>query len=542
MAGQLTQGPGQTPVLIMNQNAERDQGAKVQRNNVMAAKAVADIIRTTLGPRAMLKMILDPMGGIVMTNDGNAILREIDVTHPAAKSMIELARTQDENVGDGTTSVIIVAGEVLHVAEPFLDVNMHPTVIVRGFTRALNDGLEILKEIATPVDVDKDDQVIDIIRSTIGTKFSGRYGDLVCKLALKAVKTLAVDLGDGKKDVDVKRFARVERIPGGELHECRVLDGILINKDITHPRMKREIDNPRVVLLDCGLEYKKGESQTNIEMSGEMDFEKYLQIEEDYVKKICNAIIALKPDIVCTEKGCTDLAQHFLMKAGISVLRRLRKTDNNRLAKATGATIGHRPELMKDKDVGTLCGKFIVRKIGDEYFSFFEECKNPKACSIILRGGSKEVLQELDRNLQDAMGVAKNLITDPYVLPGGGATEMQLSARLHEKSEKVTDVSALPYRAVATALEVIPRTLVQNCGAQPIKVLTQLRAKHTKKENKNWGVDGCSGTLVDMAAQKDQGVWDTYAVKAQTIKTAIESATLLLRIDDIVSGLRNKEG
>jgi len=337
---------------------------------------------------------------------------------------------------------------------------------------------------------------------------------------------------------DVKRFARVERIPGGELHDSRVLDGILINKDITHPRMRREIDNPRVLLLDLGLEYKKGESQTNIEMTKNMDFEKYLEIEENYVKKVCDDIIALKPDVVCTEKGCTDLAQHFLMKAGISVLRRLRKTDNNRLARATGATIGHRVELMKEKDVGKLCGKYIVRKIGDEYFSFFEKCKDHKACSIILRGGSKEVLQELERNLHDAMGVAKNLYTKPMILPGGGATEMQLSARLLEKSEKVADVSALPYRAVATALEVIPRTLVQNCGAQPIKILTQLRAKHTDAENRNWGVDGCEGTLSDM---KELGVWDTYAVKAQTIKTAIESATLLLRIDDIVSGLRSKD-
>merc|ERR1719204_3024290 len=407
---------------------------------------------------------------------------------------------------------------------------------------ALNDSLDVMKAMATKVDTTSDEKLLDIIRTSIGTKFGSRYGDLICKLALDAVKCVAEEIGEGKQNLDVKRFARVERIPGGDLSECKVLDGIMINKDVTHARMKREIENPRVVLLDCGLEYKKGESQTNIEMSGEMDLEKYLKIEEDYVRKLCDHIIALKPDVVCTEKGCTDLAQHFLLKAGITVLRRLRKTDNNRLARATGATIGHRPELMKEKDVGTLCGKYIVRKIGDEYFSYFEKCKDPKACSIILRGGSKEVLQELERNLQDAMGVAKNLLSEPRILPGGGATEMQLSARLHEQSEKVTDVSALPYRAVATALEVIPRTLVQNCGAQPIKVLTQLRAKHTKKENKNWGVDGCSGTLVDMAAQKDQGVWDTYAVKAQTIKTAIESATLLLRIDDIVSGLRNKEG
>merc|ERR1719204_2536472 len=402
---------------------------------------------------------------------------------------------------------------------------------------ALNDSLDVMKAMATKVDTTSDEKVLDIIRTSIGTKFGSRYGDLICKLALDAVKCVAEEIGEGSQNLDVKRFARVERIPGGDIKESRVLNGIMINKDVTHARMRREIKNPRVVLLDCGLEYKKGESQTNIEMGKDMDFEAYLKLEEDYVRKLCDAIIALKPDVVCTEKGCTDLAQHFLMKAGITVLRRLRKMDNNRLARATGATIGHRPELMKEKDVGTKCGRYIVRKIGDDYFSYFEKCKNPKACTIYMRGGSKEVLQELERNLHDAMGLAKNIMHKPMILPGGGATEMQLSARLHERAEKINDVSALPYRAVATALEIIPRTLVQNCGAQPIKILTELRAKHTDPANKNWGIDGCTGELADMSKLN---VWDAFAVKAQTIKTAIESATLLLRIDDVVSGLRNK--
>merc|ERR1719471_869545 len=423
-------------------------------------------------------MILDPMGGIVMTNDGNAILREIDVTHPAAKSMIELARTQDENVGDGTTSVIILAGEVLHVAEPFLEVKMHPTVIVRGFMHALNDSLDIMKEMATPVDVSNDEKVIDIIRTSIGTKFGSRYGDLICKLALDAVKCVAEELREGEQTLDVKRFARVERIPGGEISESKVLDGVMINKDITHARMRREIDNPRVLLLDCGLEYKKGESQTNIEMSKDMDFQKILEQEEAYIKKICDDIIAHKPDLVITEKGVSDLAQHFLVKAGITAVRRLRKSDNLRVARACGATIVNRTEEITDADIGTGCGLFEVRKIGDEYFTFIEGCKDPKACTILLRGASKDILNEVERNLQDALHVARNIYQDPRLVPGGGAVEMEVARHLNAKSKALDGVIQGPYRAVATALEVIPRTIAFNCGANTIRTLTALRAKH----------------------------------------------------------------
>ncbi|KAI0809326.1 T-complex protein 1 [Xylaria sp. FL0064] len=528
----------QAPVLVMNtQSGERQTGRKAQLSNIAAAKTVADIIRSCLGPKAMLKMLLDPMGGIVLTNDGHAILREIEVSHPAAKSMIELSRTQDEEVGDGTTTVIILGGEILAQALPQLERNIHPVIIISAFKHALKDALEIIDEISLPIDINDDKAMNSLISSSIGTKFVSRWSDLMCSLALKAVRTVSWEVGNGKQEVDIKRYARVEKIPGGEIEDSRVLDGVMLNKDITHPKMRRRIENPRIVLLDCPLEYKKGESQTNIEITKEEDWNRILQIEEEQVKSMCDAIIALSPDLVITEKGVSDLAQHYFMKANITALRRVRKTDNNRIARATGATIVNRVDDLQESDVGTKCGLFEIEKIGDEYFTFLTKCTTPKACTILLRGPSKDILNEIERNLQDAMGVARNVIFHPRLSPGGGATEMAVSVKLGQLARNIEGVQQWPYKAVAEALEVIPRTLVQNAGASPVRVLTELRAKHAEGKN-SWGINGDTGTIVDM---KEYGIWEPEAIKLQSIKTAIEAACLLLRVDDICSAKKAQQ-
>uniref|UniRef100_A0ABI7XFN8 T-complex protein 1 subunit gamma n=1 Tax=Felis catus TaxID=9685 RepID=A0ABI7XFN8_FELCA len=505
---------GHRPVLVLSQNTKRESGRKVQSGNINAAKTIADIIRTCLGPKSMMKMLLDPMGGIVMTNDGNAILREIQVQHPAAKSMIEISRTQDEEVGDGTTSVIILAGEMLSVAEHFLEQQMHPTVVISAYRKALDDMISTLKKISTPVDTNNRDMMLNIINSSITTKAISRWSSLACNIALDAVKTVQFE-ENGRKEIDIKKYARVEKIPGGIIEDSCVLRGVMINKDVTHPRMRRYIKNPRIVLLDSSLEYKKGESQTDIEITREEDFTRILQMEEEYIQQLCEDIIHLKPDVVITEKGISDLAQHYLMRANITAIRRVRKTDNNRIARACGARIVSRPEELREEDVGTGAGVLEIKKIGDEYFTFITECKDPKACTILLRGASKEILSEVERNLQDAMQVCRNVLLDPQLVPGGGASEM----------------------AVAQALEVIPRTLIQNCGASTIRLLTSLRAKHTQEGCETWGVNGETGTLVDM---RELGIWEPLAVKLQTYKTAVETAVLLLRIDDIVSGHKKK--
>ncbi|GMI09712.1 hypothetical protein TrRE_jg7127 [Triparma retinervis] len=534
-------GPGHGPVMVLNTNTQRQTGREAQLGNISAAMAVSDIIRTTLGPRSMLKMLLDPMGGIVMTNDGNCILREVDVSHPTAKSMIELARAQDEEVGDGTTSVIILAGEVLAMAEPFLRRNIHPTVIVGGYNRALQEALKICESIAIPVDVRDTAIMGKLVESCIGTKFSSRWNEKMVQMALDAVLRVVVDVG-GRKEVDIKRYAKVEKIPGGEIDDCKVLNGVMFNKDVTHSKMRRRIENPRILLLDCPLEYKKGESQTNVEITDEADWNVMLRMEEDYIENMCAEIIAFKPDIVITEKGVSDLAQHYLNKANITAFRRLRKTDNNRVARASGATIVSRTDEIQESDIGLGCGLFEVRKLGDEYFTFLEDCKDPKACTILLRGGSKDVLNEVERNLQDAMQVVRNVVYEPKLLLGGGCTEMAVACGLAKAGLKVEGVMQWPFQAVGEAMEVIPRTLAQNCGVSVVRQITKLRAKHNSAlaagEKCEFGINGTSGEVDNM---KDNGLYEPYAVKIQTIKTSIESACMILRIDDIVSGSKHSK-
>ena len=417
---------------------------------------------------------------------------------------------------------IPTAGEILAQALPQLERNIHPVVIIAAFKRALADALDIIEDISLPVNINDDKAIYNLISSSIGTKFVARWSEMMCNLALKAVRTVSHDAGGGKKEVDIKRYAKVEKIPGGEIEDSRVLDGVMLNKDITHPKMRRLIKNPRVILLDCPLEYKKGESQTNIEISKEEDWNRILQIEEEQVKLLTDAIISVKPDLVITEKGVSDLAQHFLVKHNITALRRVRKTDNNRIARATGATIVNRVDDLQESDVGTGCGMFEIEKIGDEYFSFLTQCKNAKACTILLRGPSKDILNEIERNLQDAMSVARNVMFHPRLSPGGGATEMAVSIRLAQRAKSVEGVQQWPYKAVAEAMEVIPRTLIQNAGASPIKVLTKLRAKHAERGGSTWGIDGDKGVVVDM---KEYGVWEPEAVKLQSVKTAVEVCT-----------------
>lgn len=376
--------------------------------------------------------------------------------------------------------LLIAAGEILAQSLSQLERDIHPVVIISAYNKALKESLEIIKRISIPINVNNDEEMLSLIKTSIGTKFVVRWSDLMCNLALQAVRTVAQDPEldssvPGVKSVDIKRYARVEKIPGGEIEQSRVLNGIMLNKDITHPKMRRRITKPRIVLLDCPLEYKKGESQTNIEITKDTDWSRIQEIEEEQVKAIVDKIVEFKPDLVITEKGISDYAQHFLYKANVSAIRRVRKSDNNRIARAVDATIVNRVEDLRESDVGTGCGVFYIEKIGDEYFTFLDECDSPKACTILLRGPSKDILNEIDRNLADAMSVARNVIFNPILAPGGGATEMAISVGLQQKARSVTGVEGWPFRAVADAMEVIPRTLAQNAGGNVIRVLTELR-------------------------------------------------------------------
>ncbi|KAL0234063.1 hypothetical protein PCE1_001101 [Barthelona sp. PCE] len=528
-------------VLVLEQNTQREHGRKAQLTSIHAGKTVGDIIRTTLGPQAMLKMLVDPMAGVVITSDGHSILRDIDTQHPSARTLVDIARAQDEECGDGTTAVVVLAAEFLSAAEPFIDRNMHPTQIVAAYFEFLEKALKGLDDLSKSIDVNDRETMRALIKTAIGTKFISRWADLMVDLALQAVLIVMTE-NKGLTEVDLKKYARVEKIPGGEIETSYVLDGVMIKKDVIHGEMRRKIENPRIICLDTPLEYRKGESNTVSEVATAEDWDKLLRQEDEYVKRLCEDLLKFKPDIVVTEKGVSEVASHILYSHNVTVLRRLRKPDNIRLAKACGATIISRADEIREEDVGTKCHLYEVRKIGDEYISFFEECEDPKACSIILRGANKDVLNEVERNIQDAMNVAKNIVLDPRVVPGGGAIEMAIACMVDEEGKKVEGAKQWPYRAAARALEVIPRTLASNCGANVIRVITELRAKHAqgKEEASTFGIDGIEGTMVDM---REYGIWEPLTVKTQCIKTAVEAACLLLRIDDILSGMSvPKEG
>lgn len=536
---QMAQGPNGQPMLIMNQNATRETGRTAQLNNIEAARVVSQLIVSTLGPQAMLKMILDPMGGTVMTNDGNCILREIDVVHPAAKHMLELSRAQDEEIGDGTTTVIVLTGEFLALSKPLLDRQIHPLKIVKGFAEALTIALDAINKVALPVDVTNRSELEQLVKTCLGTTSGTNSMELMCGLAVDAtLRVVRKDTSSGVTEIDIKRYAKVEKIPGGAAEESMVLDGVMFNKDHIHPKMKRYIKNPKILLLDCPIEYKKAETQIHVEVTKETDWEELLKQEENYVRGLCNGIIKHKPDVLICEKGCADLASHFLAKAGITVIRRLRKTDNNRIARATGATICSRVDEITPEDLGTGATLFEIKKIGDEYFTYITGCPKGSACTILLRGASKDTLNEMERNLHDAMCVARNIIKEPRAIYGAGAIEMHVSKTLMDAAKTVSGVQQQAYQAIAMALEVIPRTLAQNCGANVIRVITDLRSRHAGKDGHYWGINGVSGVITDIRELK---VIEPAAVKIQALKTAIEAACMILRVDDVVCGTKVKQ-
>ncbi|KAF7681019.1 T-complex protein 1 subunit gamma [Astathelohania contejeani] len=515
----------------------KDLPIQVQRENIEAAASVASIIRTCLGPRAMQKMVITRIGSLELTNDGNSILREIDATHPAAKFLIELARTQDDNVGDGTTTVIILAAELLQNLFSLLTEKIHPVLICNSLQKILEKSLAFYEDIAVDIGHDAtgeegiDKTRLQIINGSIGTKLCTMLGVDIASLALKAVK-IVYDEEKGIKRCDLTSYARVEKIIGGEFKECQVLNGIILNKNIIHAQMRKRIQNPRIVIMDCPFEYKKGESQTNFEFYGENDFSKALAIEEEQVKAQCEYVIALKPDIVVTEKGISDLAMSIFHSNNITALRRLKKTETSRLSKACGAKVVSRAEDLEEKHVGKGCGLFEYVKLGDEYYCKFVECDNPKACSIVLRGPSRDILNELERNFYDAVKVAKNIFITPKLCPGGGATEMALSKYL-SKCTFGSDVEKKVTECVSESLKIIPSVLAANSGmVNPLNVIAQLE----KKEDSYWGVNGETGEIADTRSI----IMEPLSVKTQALKSAIEAASLLIRVDGIIQGSKVK--
>ncbi len=521
MAGQF----GGTPVLILKEGSQRTAGREAQRSNIMAAKAVAGAVRTTLGPKGMDKMLVDTLGDVVITNDGVTILKEMDIEHPAAKMMVEIAKTQDTEVGDGTTTAVVLAGELLKQAEGLLDQEIHPTVIAAGYRAAADKSMEILKAISVNVSA-KDEELLKKIAITAMTgKGSGTARDELANLAVQAVKSVVDE--DGSVDID---NITVEKKVGGGITDSQIVRGVVIDKDRLHPNMPKKVTEAKIALLNAAIEIEKTEVDAKIEITSPDQLQAFLDQEETMLKDMVDSIVATGANVVFCQKGIDDLAQHFLAKAGIYTVRRVKKSDMEKLARATGGRIVTSIHDLSEKDLGRSC---IVeeRKIGDEKMTFVEECENPKSVSIILRGGTEHVVDELDRAMEDALRVVGVVVEDKMLVPGGGAPEVELALRLREYAATVGGREQLAIEAFADSMEVIPKTLAENAGLDQIDTLVALRSQH-EKGMKSAGLDMDTGEPVDMLSL---GVVEPLRVKTQAINSAAEAAVMILRIDDVIA-------
>ncbi len=521
MAGQF----GGTPVLILKEGSQRTAGREAQRSNIMAAKAVAGAVRTTLGPKGMDKMLVDTLGDVVITNDGVTILKEMDIEHPAAKMMVEIAKTQDSEVGDGTTTAVVLAGELLKQAEGLLDQEIHPTVIAAGYRAAADKSMEILKANAVNVSA-KDEELLKKIAITAMTgKGSGTARNELANLAVQAVRSVVDE--DGSVDID---NITVEKKVGGGITDSQIVRGVVIDKDRLHPNMPKKVTDAKIALLNAAIEIEKTEVDAKIEITSPDQLQAFLDQEETMLRDMVERIVATGANVVFCQKGIDDLAQHFLAKAGIYTVRRVKKSDMEKLARATGGRIVTSIHDLSEKDLGKSC---IVeeRKIGDEKMTFVEECENPKSVSIILRGGTEHVVDELNRAMEDALRVVGVVVEDKLLVPGGGAPEVELALRLREYAATVGGREQLAIEAFADSMEVIPKTLAENAGLDQIDTLVALRSQH-EKTAKSSGLDMDTGEPVDMLSL---GVVEPLRVKTQAINSAAEAAVMILRIDDVIA-------
>ncbi len=521
MAGQFSG----TPIFILREGSQRTAGRDAQRSNIMAAKAVAGAVRTTLGPKGMDKMLVDTMGDVVITNDGVTILKEMDIEHPAAKMMVEIAKTQDQEVGDGTTTAVVLAGELLKQAEELLDQEIHPTVIAAGYRAAADRSIEILKSMAIKVTT-KDEELLRKIATTAMTgKGSQVARDELAVMAVEAVKSVVDE--DGTVDTD---NITVEKKVGGGISDSQLVSGVVIDKDRLHPNMPRKVTDARIALLNAAIEIEKTEVDAKIQITSPDQLQAFLDQEETMLRDMVDSIVATGANVVFCQKGIDDLAQHFLAKAGIYTVRRVKKSDMEKLARATGGRIVTSiHELTKD-DLGKSC---VVeeRKVSDEKMTFVEECENPKSVSIILRGGTEHVVDELERAMEDALRVVGVAVEDQLLVPGGGAPEVELALRLRAYASTVGGREQLAIESFADAMEIIPKTLAENAGLDQIDSLVALRSKH-EQGMKSAGLDMDTGKPVDMLSL---GVVEPLRVKTQAIQSAAEAAVMILRIDDVIA-------
>ncbi|WP_297479525.1 thermosome subunit beta [Thermococcus sp.] len=521
------------PVIILPEGTQRYVGKDAQRLNILAARIVAETVRTTLGPKGMDKMLVDSLGDIVVTNDGATILDKIDLQHPAAKMMVEVAKTQDKEAGDGTTTAVVIAGELLKKAEELLDQNIHPSIIVKGYTMAAEKAQEILDKIAIKVNPDDEETLLKIASTSITGKSAEAHRELLAKLAVEAVKQVA-EKEDGKYRIDIDNI-KIEKKPGESVDESELIRGVVIDKEVVHPRMPKRVEGAKIALIGDALEVKKTETDAKINITSPDQLFDFIEQEEKMLKEMVEAIAKTGANVVFVQKGIDDLAQHYLAKYGIMAVRRVKKSDMEKLAKATGAKIVTNVKDLTSEDLGE-AELVEQRKVAGENMIFVEGCKNPKAVTILIRGGTEHVVDEVERALEDAIKVVKDVMEDGAILPAGGAPEIELSIRLDEYAKQVGGKEALAIEAFAEALKIIPKTLAENAGLDPVDIMVKVISEH-KNKGLGIGIDVFEGKPADML---EKGIIAPLRVPKQAIKSASEAAIMILRIDDVIAAKPTK--
>lgn len=529
--------PTGIPVLILKEGTQRTAGRDALRINILAARAIAEMIKTTYGPKGMDKMLVDALGDVTITNDGATILDKAEIQHPAAKILVHTAKSQDAEVGDGTKRAVIIAGELLKQAEDLLSKNIHPTVIISGYRKAMEEALRILDQLAVPVDINNEELLKKIAKTSLTSKAVHDARDYFAEIAVKAVRQIAEQRGD-KIYVDIDNVQIIKKY-GGSLMDTKLVYGIVLDKEVVHPGMPRRVDGAKIALLDAPLEIEKPEIDAEIRISDPTQMKAFLQQEEEILKKYVDKLVEVGANVVITQKGIDEVAQHFLAKKGILAVRRVKRSDLEKLERATGGRIVSNIEDLKPEDLG-YAELVEERKIGEDKMVFIEGCKNPRSVSIVIRGGLERLVDEAERSFRDALSAVADILRDGKAVAGGGSVEMEIAKHLRRYAVKVGGKEQLAIEAFARAIEGLVVAMLENAGLDTVEMIMKLRAAHEKEDGKWISVDLNNGQLVDMWKQ---GVIEPISVISTAIKGATEAATIILRIDDMIaaSKLEKKE-
>jgi len=519
---------GQQPIIILKEGTKREKGKGAQANNIMAARAISDAVKSTLGPKGMDKMLVDSMGDVVVTNDGATILKEIDVEHPAAKMIVEVAKSQDEECGDGTTSAVILTGELLKYAGELLDQNIHPTVICAGYKLAALKAVETLNDLSISIKPGDKKTLKDIAMTSMASKNASAEKDILADVVVEAVTNVAEKI-NGKTYVDLDNI-QIQKKQGGGIANTEIISGIILDKERVHEGMPKHIKNAKIALVNAALEVKKTEVDARIQIQDPTQLQAFLDEEEGMIRKMVEKVIASGANVLICQKGIDDIAQHFLAKDGIYTVRRAKKSDMEKLSKATGAKIVANLDGITSKDLGN-AGNVEEKKIGDDKMTFVTDCKNPKAVSILIRGTTDHIVDELERGLHDALSVVKVALEDGKMTAGGGSAAIAISMALRDYATSIGGREQMAIESFANAIEIVPKTLSENAGLDPIDMMLAIRSEH-KKGNKYAGINVLGGKVDDMLKNK---VIEPLRVSLQEIEASSEAATMILRIDDVIA-------